>query len=397
MAPVLKKVYDYLVIGAGSGGIASARRAASYGAKVGIIENDRWGGTCVNRGCVPKKVMWNAASVAESLHDAKAYGFNVDTDNLNFDWVTIKEKRDAYITRLNGIYESNLTKDKIDRIWGTAKFVSNNTIEVEGELYTGKHILIASGSKAVIPDTFGAKEFGVTSDGFFELKTLPKKVAIVGAGYIAVELAGIFKILGANVTLFIRHNEFLRTFDSSIRQYILESYKNLGINIITKSKITKVENRSNESKDLIITVETLGEEGSKNFEGFEELIWAVGRDANVGPLNLGATKVQLDNQGFISVDEWQNTAEENVHALGDVCGVAMLTPGKFKIGKSKVLNLNFLEVAIAAGRRLSDRLFGGKPLSKLDYNTIPSVIFSHPTCGSVGIFFRDINLFYFNS
>ncbi|KAJ3119821.1 hypothetical protein HK098_005121 [Nowakowskiella sp. JEL0407] len=368
MSPIPKQIYDYLVIGAGSGGIASARRAASYGAKVAIIENHRWGGTCVNRGCVPKKVMWNAASVAETLHDAKAYGFNVDIDSLKFDWATMKEKRDAYITRLNGIYESNLTKDKIDRIWGTAKFVANNVVEVEGEYYSGKHILIATGSKAVIPDRPGAQEFGITSDGFFELTDMPKKVAIAGAGYIAVELAGIFKILGADVTLFIRHNEFLRSFDSSIRQYVMESYKNLGINVVPYAQISKVENTATSGKDLTLTVDISEEKVTKSFDGFKELVWAVGRDANVEPLNLGVTKVQFDKHGFIVADEWQNTAEENVHALGDVCGVAMLTPA-----------------AIAAGRRLSDRLFGGKPNSKLDYNTIPSVIFSHPTCGSVGL------------
>ncbi|KAI8806845.1 hypothetical protein BJ742DRAFT_854729 [Cladochytrium replicatum] len=380
-------VYDYLVIGAGSGGVASARRAASYGAKVAIIENDRWGGTCVNRGCVPKKLMWNAASIAETLHEAKGYGFDIEIKG-QFAWDKIKDKRDAYIKRLNGIYEGNLTKENVERIWGTAKFVDTHTVEVDGKQYKGKHVLIATGSRAWIPDRPGAREFGMTSDGFFELTALPKKVAVAGAGYIAIELAGILRVLGADVTLYIRHVDFLRAFDSVIRETVMKEYERIGVKIVKCSGITKVENLSSSStpiagshygnengtghllsnKSLRITSERSDTKTEEVQEGFEELIWAVGRVANTEPLNLKVSGVALNKDGFIAVDEWQNTNVENVHALGDVCGVALLTP-----------------VAIAAGRRLSDRLFGGKPESKLDYTNIPSVIFSHPTCGSVGL------------
>ena len=175
-------IFDLLVIGAGSGGIATARRAAKHGAKVAIVESGRYGGTCVNVGCVPKKVMWNTASIAEALHDAKSYGFDI-TRNAPFDWNLIKEKRDAYILRLNGIYTTNLTKDSILQINGTASFVNKNTVSVNGVEYTSKHILIATGSYATLPNLPGCNEFGITSDGFFELKHLPKKVAVVGAGY----------------------------------------------------------------------------------------------------------------------------------------------------------------------------------------------------------------------
>ncbi|RKO88523.1 hypothetical protein BDK51DRAFT_23619 [Blyttiomyces helicus] len=370
MAPV-KKQYDYLVIGAGSGGMASARRAASYGANVAVVENSRLGGTCVNVGCVPKKLMWNAASLSESLAEAKGYGHTVE--HKGFSWETLKEKRDAYIVRLNNIYGNNLNREKVDLIHGTARFVDNNTIEVAGELYSGKHILIATGSYPWIPPAPGAKEFGITSDGFFDLKSLPKKVAVAGAGYIGVELTGIFHYLGADVTFFIREKEFLRSFDAVIRQSIMAEYQKAGIKIVTCSSITNVENKGdNLKKSLSITVDNKTTGTQSVLEGFEEIIFAIGRKANVEKLNLEATGVTLNQGGHIVVDEYQNTAAPGILALGDVCGVAQLTP-----------------VAIAAGRKLSDRLFGGKADAKLDYSNIPSVIFSHPTCGSIGLSEED--------
>ncbi|KND02568.1 glutathione-disulfide reductase [Spizellomyces punctatus DAOM BR117] len=362
-----KKIYDYLVLGAGSGGIASARRAASYGAKVAIVENSRFGGTCVNVGCVPKKIMWTAASFAEALREAKGYGFDLDV--RGFSWEAVKQKRDAYIKRLNGIYENNLAKDGIEKIRGTAKFVDKKTVEVNGELYSGKHILIATGSYAWIPPAPGAREYGITSDGFFELEHMPKKVAVVGAGYIGIELAGVFHYLGADVSLFIRHDEFLRSFDDVIRSTVMEEYEKSGLKIIKCSTIRKVENKGdNLKKNLTFSVENKDTNSFGDFDGFEEVLFAIGRKASTDSLNLGVTGVTTNGEGYIISDEWQNTEQEGVYALGDVCGVAMLTP-----------------VAIAAGRRLSDRLFGGKKDSKLDYDNIPSVIFSHPPCGSVGL------------
>ncbi|KAJ1553087.1 hypothetical protein HK405_008993, partial [Cladochytrium tenue] len=412
-----KASYDYLVIGGGSGGVASARRAALHGARVAIVENscvpycgptcqpahpfitnltsvftpprralharlalllspptlsfsdfDRWGGTCVNVGCVPKKIMWSTASIAEMLHEAKGYGFDLSVKG--FAWDKLKTKRDAYIVRLNNIYDNNLAKEGVDRIIGTARFVAKDAIEVNGTTYTAKHILIATGSRAWIPNIPGARELGVTSDGFFELTTLPKKVAIVGAGYIAIELAGIFNALGAEVSLFIRHSEFLRTFDPIIRQTLMTEYRKAGIQVVTEAAILGVENRAATAelgkKDLALSVRVGGAAGAaESHDGFQELIWAIGREANVDHINLDVTGVQLNKDGFVVVDEYQDTATSGIHALGDVCGVAMLTP-----------------VAIAAGRRLSDRLFGGKAGAKLDYANIPSVIFSHPTAGS---------------
>ncbi|KAJ3036091.1 Glutathione reductase [Rhizophlyctis rosea] len=362
-----KKVYDYLVLGAGSGGIASARRAASYGAKVGIIEAGRFGGTCVNVGCVPKKVMWNTASMRESLSEAKGYGFDVEVKG--FTWETIKEKRDAYIKRLNGIYETNLNKDSIEQIRGHAKFVDKDTVEVNGQLYSGKHILIATGSHAVIPETPGMREYGITSDGFFELEHLPKKVAVVGAGYIGVELAGIFHFLGADTSLIIRHDKILRSFDPIISDTVLEEYKKSGMNILTNSLIKKVVNNGTATaKNLELTIENTETKETYTVGGFEELVVAVGRNANFQGLGLDKTAVRFDKNGYITVDEYQQTHQEGVYAVGDVIGKAQLTP-----------------VAIAAGRRLSDRIFGGMKGRKLDYSNIPSVIFSHPPAGSVGL------------
>ncbi|KAJ3215288.1 hypothetical protein HDU67_000632 [Dinochytrium kinnereticum] len=349
MASIVPKVYDYLIIGGGSGGIASARRAASYGAKVAVVEG---------------------TSIAEMLHEAKGYGF--DVSNKGFAWDALKVKRDAYIKRLNGIYTTNLTKDGVTLIEGTAKFVKADTVEVNGEQYTAKNILIATGSRAWIPNHPGAREYGMTSDGFFELTSLPKKVAVAGAGYIAVELAGIFNALGADVTLYIRGNLFLRGFDPIIKESLLEEYKKAGVNVVCCSSISKVENMATAAdggkKNLTLHVLDKDSLTTTTATGFEELIWAVGREANVEPLNLGVTGAKLNSDGFIIADEYQNTAQPGLLALGDVCGVAMLTP-----------------VAIAAGRKLSDRLFGNKPNAKLDYTNIPSVIFSHPTAGSVGL------------
>ncbi|KAJ3273212.1 hypothetical protein HDV01_004714 [Terramyces sp. JEL0728] len=365
----MTKTFDYLVLGGGSGGIASARRAAMYGAKVAVIENSRLGGTCVNVGCVPKKVMWNTASIAESLNEAASYGFDLKGVQPSFNWKMLKDKRDAYVKRLNGIYANNLGKDEVQVISGTASFVDNNTVKVGDELYSAKHILIATGSKAWIPNVPGAQEHGVTSDGFFELEHQPKRVAIAGAGYIAVELAGIFNALGSHVTLFIRQGEFLRTFDSSIREGIMEEYKNAGIEIVPHAAITEVKNfGSATEKKLSLTITNKDTLETYVKEDYESLVWAVGRDANTEALNLKATGVKLNGRGFLTTDEYQNTGAPGLYALGDICGIEMLTPA-----------------AIAAGRKLSERLFNNKPDSKLDYSNIPSVIFSHPTAGSVGL------------
>ncbi|KAF9430836.1 Glutathione reductase [Podila epigama] len=364
--PPTGKIYDYLVIGGGSGGLASARRAASYGAKVGLIEGSgRLGGTCVNVGCVPKKVMWNTASIAEAIHDAKEYGFP-EVGPATFDWNTLKHKRDAYITRLNGIYERNLEKDSVEYISGMASFVSKNSVTLgNGEEIHAKKILIAVGGRPTIPNVPGA-ELGIDSDGFFDLEHQPKRVAVVGTGYIGVELAGIFHALGSKVSIFSRTTEILRSFDPIIKDTLRKEMVKIGIEIVHHAKVTKLSNAA-DNKAITLSYTSDNQEGTAEYD---TVLWAVGRHPFLDKLALDKAGVTLNEKGYVVADEYQETVVPDVYALGDVCGIEQLTP-----------------VAIAAGRRLSDRLFGPAQFknSKLDYKNVPSVIFSHPTAGAVGL------------
>ncbi|KAH7192263.1 glutathione reductase [Fusarium flagelliforme] len=371
MAPVTKET-DYLVIGGGSGGLASARMASSkFGVKATIVENKRLGGTCVNVGCVPKKVTYNAAALAEAIHDSKAYGFSVE-ETAPFDWSTFKTKRDAYIQRLNGIYERNLNNDKVDYVHGWARLTSKNQAEVTLDdqskvLINAKKILVAVGGKPTIPPEIPGAEYGTNSDGFFDISTQPKKVAIVGAGYIAVEFAGMFNALGTETHLFIRHDTFLRNFDPMIQESVTKEYERLGVKLHKRSQASKVEKDSNGK----LTVTYKDDQGNESVvSDIDNLIWAIGRTPETKGIGLEEAGVKLSEKGHIVVDEYQNTAVDNIYALGDVTGEVELTP-----------------VAIAAGRRLAHRLFGGPEYSslKLDYNNVPSVVFSHPEVGSIGL------------
>lgn len=321
--------------------------------------------------CVPKKVTWNAAALAESIHDAAAYGFSVK-QTAPFDWSTFKNKRDAYVTRLNGIYDKNLKNDKVELIRGRASFVSKNEVEValaDGgkDTIRAKKILIAVGGHPSMPPGIPGSEMGISSDGFFELENQPKKVALVGAGYIAVEMAGMFHHLGSETHLFIRQDKFLRPFDPIISDKITAEYERQGIHIHKYSKQTKVEKGD---KEGWLKLHYSDSETDSGVLDIDCLLWAIGRAPEVEDLNLAATGVKQSEKGHIAVDDYQNTSVENIYALGDVCGKAELTP-----------------VAIAAGRKLGDRLFGGPQHAnaKLDYSNIPSVVFAHPEAGSIGL------------
>jgi len=351
-------IYDYLVIGGGSGGLASARRAAQHGARVALIERGRLGGTCVNVGCVPKKIMWNAAAVAEALHDAKGYGFDVSVERL--DWARLKRARDAYVARLNGIYGDNLEKDGVERIEGSAELIRADAVRVGAREITARHVLIATGSHPRVPVVPGV-ELGITSDGFFDLERQPERVAIVGAGYVGVELAGVFSALGTRVTLFFRHPLPLNHFDPLIAEGVNEHLAQAGIQLVPNGEPVRADSDADGRISLACA-------GGARFTGFDCLLWATGRDPNVAGLGLERIGVRQDAMQYVLVDEWQNTNLEGVHAIGDVTGCAMLTP-----------------VAIAAGRKLAERLFGGDLTAKLDYADIPSVVFSHPPVGSVGL------------
>ncbi|MGF1508261.1 MAG: glutathione-disulfide reductase [Myxococcota bacterium] len=350
--------FDYLVIGGGSGGLASARRAARYGAKAAVVEGGPLGGTCVNVGCVPKKVMWNAASIAEAVHDAPDYGFDIRSAPI--DWALVKRKRDAYVQRLNDIYRRNLDADGVEEIRGWARFVDPYTVEVNGEQIRGRHVLIATGTRPRILDVPG-KEYGITSDGFFELEAQPKRVAVIGAGYIAVELAGVFQSLGSDVTMLTRDEHPLRRFDSMLREALLEHMVEQGIAVDACGGVTELEKEA----DGTMCIHTAD---GRRMGGFDCVLWAVGRVPNVENLGLEKTGIEQDNLGHVVVDPWQNTNVPNVYAVGDIIGTHQLTP-----------------VAIAAGRRLADRVFGREPEARLDYTNIATVVFSHPPIGTVGL------------
>lgn len=352
------KQYDYIVIGGGSGGIASARRAASYGAKTLVIESAKLGGTCVNVGCVPKKVMWSAAHLNEGLTLARDYGFSIG--DTKFDWPLLKQKRDAYIKRLNGIYARNLAGSGVDVIEGYGQFDKPNSIEVAGKSFQSKHILIATGGMPWVPNVPSA-ELGISSDGFFELESLPKRTLVIGAGYIATELAGVLNGLGSKVTMLLRKHQLLRTFDESLSSGVMHEMQAAGVSIQTGIALTGLEKKADGSINV-------SQQDGEQFGQFDCVIWAVGRRPNSAHLQLEKTGLETDKAGFIQTNEFQDTLVKGIHAVGDVTGRAQLTP-----------------VAIAAGRRLADRLFDGQKEAKLNYDLIPTVVFSHPPIGTIGL------------
>ena len=352
------KEYDYIVIGGGSGGIASANRAAMHGAKVILFEGKEVGGTCVNVGCVPKKVMWYGAQVAETLHRyAGEYGFDVTINK--FDFATLKANRQAYIDRIHGSYERGFDSNGVERVYEYARFVDPHTVEVAGERYTAPHILIATGGHALYPNIPGS-EYGITSDGFFELDEVPKRTAVIGAGYIAVEVVGVLNALGSDTHLFVRKDRPLRTFDKDIVDVLVDEMAKSGPTLHTHANVTEVVKNADDSLTIsfdngeTITVDCL--------------IWAIGRAANTSGFGLEKTGVKLTEKGTIYSDEFENTSVPGIYALGDVTGKLDLTP-----------------VAVKAGRQLSERLFNNKADAKLDYTDVATVVFSHPVIGSVGL------------
>ena len=349
--------YDLLVVGGGSGGLAHAQRAAEYGAKAAVIEYGPLGGTCVNVGCVPKKVMWYAAHHAHGFHHAGSYGFDIEVKS--HDWRALKARRDAYIERLNGIYNKNLDRRGVTYIAGSARLVDAHTVDVDGSEYKADRIVIATGGRPSVPNIPGA-ELGITSDGFFELEERPQRVLIAGSGYIAVELAGVFNALGSDVRLVVRKNGVLRSFDKMLSAELMEAMDRADIELDTGVIPGSVEQTT---EGLVLHAED-----GRTFGPVDCVVWAIGRTPNTASLGAQSAGVEQDKYGFIPTDKLQQTNVENIFALGDVTGRAALTP-----------------VAIAAGRRLADRLYGGMEGRHLEYELIPTVIFSHPTIGTVGM------------
>jgi glutathione reductase (NADPH) len=352
------KQFDLVVLGGGSGGLAAARRAASYGASVAVVESRKLGGTCVNVGCVPKKVMFNAASLAENSAAYASYGFKIDAPKL--DWGTLKKRRDAYVERLNGIYAENLKRETVVLFEGYGKLLDAGTVEVNGVQLKASHVLIAVGGYPKVPDVPGA-QLGITSNGFFALKEQPKSVAIVGTGYIGVELAGIFNALGSEVSLYSKYDTVLPHFDTMLRTELLSHLTDQGISLKPHAQINRI-NRLETGKLKVITND------DKDHPGYDCLIWATGRAPSTSSLGLEQAQVALTSDGYVKVDAFQNTTAPGVYAIGDATEGWHLTP-----------------VAIAAGRKLADRLFGGQPTAAVDTTFVPSVIFSHPPIATVGL------------
>ena len=350
--------FDYIAIGGGSGGIASANRAAMRGAKVALIEAKHMGGTCVNVGCVPKKAMWFGAQVAEAIHKySPDYGFDVTVNK--FDWSKLVESREAYIKRIHGSYDRVLANNGVTVIDGFAKFVDAKTVEVNGQQYTADHIAIAVGGRPTIPNIEGA-EFGIDSNGFFELNEQPKRAVVVGAGYIAVELAGVLHSLGTETKLAVRRDKPLRNFDPMLSDTLVEIMAEEKLEVLTQSTPERVEKQADGS--LVLHFE------NGNSVETDCLIWAIGRTPTTDKINLAAAGVEVDNRGYVPVNEHHETNVPNIYALGDIIGKVELTP-----------------IAVKAGRILAERLFNNITDVVMDYTNVPTVVFSHPAIGTMGL------------
>lgn len=365
----MSKHYDLISIGAGSGGLSIAERAASYGAKTAVIEASELGGTCVNVGCVPKKVMWYGAGVAQGLKDAQDYGFNIDLegDAGKLNWEKLVMKRENFIGGILDWYDGYMGEAGVDVINGYAKFVDNKTIEVvsdEGtETYTADNIVIATGGRPIIPNDIEGAELGINSDGFFQDldEVQPQKVVVVGGGYIALELAMLMDGLGSDVSVLHQGWPVLEGFDSTIQKALRKQMEDDNITLYDDEIISKVEKQSDAKLTIHFT-------NGESITDVEALIWAIGRIPNTDNIGLENTDVEVNPRGMIVVDDEEKTNVEGIYAIGDIIGKAPLTP-----------------VAIAAGRRLGDRLYGGKPERKMSYENIATVMFTHPPIGTIGM------------
>ncbi|UKO97512.1 glutathione-disulfide reductase [Nostoc sp. UHCC 0870] len=350
--------FDLFVIGAGSGGIATARRAAEYGAKVGIAEFDRLGGTCVNRGCVPKKLMVYASRFPGIFEEAQGYGWSAVESSLN--WEDMITSVNNEVTRLNGIYQRMLDNSKVQIFQGRAKFIDNHTVEVGETKITADKILIAVGGTPVRPDIPGI-EHALISDALFEMKPQPKRVVILGGGYIGSEFACILHGLGTEVIQVIRQDKILRGFDEDLRTEIQEGMIRHGIRIITHADIVSIE-KTDTGVSMMIKNDT-----EENILADAISLAALGRKPNTDNLGLENTSVKLDKGGMVVVDRYSRTEEENIYALGDCTSKIQLTP-----------------VAINEGRAFADTAFGGKP-RVMSYENIPTAIFTTPEAATVGL------------
>jgi len=350
--------FDLIVLGGGSGGLAAAFRAANHGARVALLEPHLLGGTCVNVGCVPKKAMWLAADIAGKLSMAESLGFAMKAGAL--DWPAFIAHRQRYIENIHASYRKRLDAAGIATLPMRAHFVDAHTVECnDGVRLRAPKILIATGGHPQKPAISGA-ELGGVSDDFFHLCSAPKRVALIGAGYIAVELAGVLQALGSQVELFARGSRLLNSFDAELGELLAEDYRQSGVRLHFGHRLQSLEHDG-------ACVRLRDADGNAS-EAFDTVLFATGRQPNTDALGLENVGIATDTRGHVLVDAWQATNVEGVFAVGDVTGQVALTP-----------------VAIAAARRLMDRLFGGKKDSKLDYANVATVVFSHPPIATVGL------------
>ena len=349
------KQYDLVVIGGGSGGVRAARIAAGYGAKVAICEEFRYGGTCVIRGCVPKKLMVYAAHFAEDFEDSHAYGWNTSVDS--FDWSTLINNKDQEIDRLNGIYENLLKNAGVDMFHGTASLVDANTVRIDEQSLQADKILIATGGTPFLPPIPGI-EHAITSNEVFHLSEQPKTAIVVGGGYIAVEFAGIFNGLGTDTTLVYRGPQILRGFDDAVRTHLTEEIAKKGINLRMNEHVERI--------DLAADGRKLVTYANGDRIAVDCVLFATGRSPNTSNLNLSAAGVELGLKGEIRVDEGSKTNIDSIYAVGDVTDRIALTP-----------------VATMEGHAFADTLFGNKP-RLADHTFVPSAVFSQPSVATVG-------------
>lgn len=349
--------FDLYVIGAGSGGVRAARFAAGFGAKVAVAESRYLGGTCVNVGCVPKKLLVYGAHFAEDFEQSSGFGWSLG--EANFDWATLIANKDREINRLNGIYRNLLVNSGVTLHEAHAKIVGPHEVEVNGERFTAKNILIATGGWPQIPEIPG-HEHAISSNQAFFLKELPKRVLVVGGGYIAVEFAGIFHGLGANTTLLYRGDLFLRGFDGSVRKHLQEELSKRGMDLQFNADIARIAKQPDGSLKATLK--------DGRVLDADCVFYATGRRPMLDNLGLENTDVQLTDKGFIKVDEQYQTSEPSILALGDVIGRVQLTP-----------------VALAEGMAVARRLFKPEQYRPVDYKMIPTAVFSLPNIGTVGL------------
>ena len=347
--------FDLFTIGAGSGGIRASRRAAAFGARVAVAEQQFLGGTCVNIGCIPKKLFSYAAHFQKDFEDGRGYGWSAD--RLSFDWQALLEGKNREIERLNGVYDKLLTQSGVELIMGTAKVTGPHTVEVGGRTYTARHILVATGSSPTMPDIEGAQHC-ISSDDAFYLEKLPERVVVVGGGYIAVEFASIFNGLGADTTLVYRGDRVLKNFDADLGNFLAEQMVLRGVKIRFNTEIRKIE-REGEALHCVT--------GDNEHLPCNTVLSATGRLPNTKRLGLEEIGVELAPTGAVMVDETFQTAVPSIYAVGDVIHRRQLTP-----------------VALAEGMLVADRLFNGGT-EHMDYTGIPTAIFSHPNVGTVGM------------